>query len=129
MDTIEIQNLLTTRARLQMAIAEKQKNLASLRKLVEAKIPPIPQEIKNELASLDAEFSTIEASRELTELEEAIKVGVLTIGASVKAEGAGIAIYNHGRVTWNGKGLDGFMVAVPQLEQFRNVGDPWVSFR
>jgi hypothetical protein len=126
MDTTEIQNLLTTRARLQMAIAEKQKNLASLRKLVEAKIP---QEIKDELDSLNVEFSTEGESKTLVELEDLIKLGVLTVGASVKAEGAGQAIFNKGRVTWNGAGLDGLMVAVPQLEQFRKVGDPYVSFR
>lgn len=37
--------------------------------------------------------------------------------------------YTKPRVTWDNKGLDGYMVAHPEIKAFRKVGDPSVSVR
>lgn len=82
------------------------------------------------LSAIDAEFSEkysgIDA--EAAALESAIKDGVLAEGVSIK--GAHLhAIWSAGRVTWETKALDGFIVSYPELEKFRKVGQPSVAIR
>ena len=40
-----------------------------------------------------------------------------------------MAVYSKPRVTWDGKGLLGYMVAHPEIEAFKKVGRPSVSIR
>lgn len=40
-----------------------------------------------------------------------------------------MAVWSKGRVTWDGKGLGGYMVAHPEIEAFRREGKPSVSIR
>lgn len=40
-----------------------------------------------------------------------------------------MAVYSKPRVTWDGKGLTGYMVAHPEIEAFKKVGKPSVSIR
>lgn len=90
----------------------------------------IPAEIKNVLADIRNEFEPKETtvSEKITELEAQIKTAVLQAGQSCKG-GSLNAVFAKGRVTWDTKGLEGLMVAVPQLAQFRKVGEPSVTIR
>ena len=90
----------------------------------------IPAEVAQALADIDTEFSPKETlvSEKIEELEEQIKKAVLEAGKSVKG-GSHHAVFTNGRVTWETKGLDGLIVAFPDLEKFRKVGQPSVSIR
>src|SRR3972149_12249226 len=86
--------------------------------------------LRASLSSLDAEFrryfSALDAEEFL--LEAVIKDRVLADGSSVK--GAYLqAVLSAGRVTWETKALDGFIVSYPELGKFRKVGQPSVAIR
>ena len=87
-------------------------------------------EIQAQLDALDAEQATalepVQAQIERT--TEAVKSNILSIGESVKGTWLH-AIYTKPRVTWDGKGLDGFAIAHPEINAFRKVGEASVSIR
>jgi hypothetical protein len=126
MEIKEIEAKITQRAKLLIEIQERSTYRDSLRKQVLAKIP---KEIQDELDAIDAEFSTSSASETISKLEEEIKAGVLKVGATVKVPGVGMAVFNKGRVTWTTAALEGFLVSVPELGQFRKIGEPYVTFK
>jgi hypothetical protein len=90
----------------------------------------MPPEVRQILDDIDAEYSPKEAavSEKIQELEDAVKTEVLTAGATVKG-GSLQAVYSKPRVTWETKGLEGLIIVVPELAQFRKVGQPSVSIR
>ena len=90
----------------------------------------IPEEIKAALADIDAEFSPkLDAVAEkIAKLEADAKTAVLAEGATVKG-GALQAVYTKGRVTWDGKKLEGMAALIPQLADARKEGEPSVSIR
>ena len=61
-------------------------------------------------------------------LEAAIKTAVLHYGETIKGSQLQ-AVWSKGRTTWDGKGLEGYAVAQPEIKKFSTVGDPSVSFR
>jgi len=90
----------------------------------------IPPEIKSMLDDMHAERTTTlnSADNGITQLQSVIREAVVTLGESVK--GAHLfAIFNKGRVTWDTKRLNGFMVAHPELAELRKVGEPSVTIR
>jgi hypothetical protein len=90
----------------------------------------IPPEVANALTDIAIEYGPKEATvtDKIAELEEAVKQVVLTEGTTVKG-GALQAVYAKPRVTWDTKGLDGLIVAIPELMRFRKNGQPSVSIR
>lgn len=88
------------------------------------------QRIRDKVEALRTTFaennSVIDA--EISELENSIRQDVIDEGATIKGSNL-MAVYNKGRITWDTKGLDGFMVAHPEIEVFRSVGDPSVTIR
>ena len=96
----------------------------------QARKAAMPAEVVAELAAIDAEFEPMEASiaAQIAELETQAKAAVIAEGATIK--GAGLqAVYSAGRVTWDAKALDGYMVSQPALAAFRKVSEPTVSIR
>ena len=87
-------------------------------------------ELKKQIADIEAEFAgkTDGVSANIAALEEEVKTDVKAHGSSVKGKFLN-AVFTKGRVTWETKGLEGLMVAVPQLAQFRKEGEPSVSLR
>jgi len=87
-------------------------------------------EIKAKLAEIDAEFSApLQAAEQAAaEVEAKIKDAVSAYGETVKG-GALMAVYVKGRVTWDGKKLDGMMSLIPQLKDARKEGEPSVTIR
>lgn len=90
----------------------------------------IPAEIKLKMQDIEEEFKDKikTANENVQSLESAIKSEVKAYGQSVKGELI-MAVWAKPRVTWDNKGLDGFMVAHPEIKAFRKEGEPSVSIR
>ncbi len=90
----------------------------------------VPAEVQKQLDDIAVEYCGKEmaVNENIITLEAEIKKAVTEGGASVKG-GSLQAVYSAPRVTWDTKGLDGLMVAVPELEKFRKTGNPSVSIR
>ena len=65
---------------------------------------------------------------EIAKLESEIKAEVLESGATVKGESM-MAVWNTGKVTWDGKQLKLFTAKYPEIAVASKVGNPTVSFR
>lgn len=87
-------------------------------------------EIKAELAAIDLEFGqqTEAITETINVIEAEIKLAVVALGATVKGPKF-MAVFNKGRITWDSKGLDGYLVAHPEIKAFRKEGEPSVSIR
>ena len=113
----------------QLAEMYAQRDLATMdkQKLIDELYTP---ELKKQIADIEAEFSakTDAVNENIATLEAEVKEEVKQHGSSVKGKFLN-AVFTKGRVTWETKGLEGLMVAVPQLAQFRKEGDPSVSLR
>ena len=90
----------------------------------------VPDEIRQALDDIAAEEQTAlnALSEGILKLRDEIKADVVHGGASVKANHIH-AVYNKGRISWNTKGLEGLMVAFPELAKMRKEGNPYVTFR
>ena len=97
---------------------------------IQPELDAIMAGVKAEIDTLEVEYNQrIAAGLEFAgKLESEIKVAVIANGASVKATHLH-AVYTKGRITWDGKKLDGMMSLIPQLADARNVGDPSVTIR
>lgn len=87
-------------------------------------------EIKAKLAEIDAEFAdkSLAVNDTIASLEAEARTAVLSHGTTVK--GAYLqAVWSKGRVSWDTKSLDGFVLAHPELASLRKEGDPSVSLR
>jgi len=91
----------------------------------------------NEFADLRAEYELLKAKFEaensdlkqkISDLEAEIKSEILKKGETVSTEKMS-AILVKGRVSWDGKLLEGYAVAHPEVLAARKVGEPTVSFR
>lgn len=125
MDKIEIEKLLIERSKIAAERATFQQGYEEMRSKL------IPPEVKKELDDLDAEsksaLSAVDAKLAL--VENSIRTGVLEIKEAVTVKGVGQAVYNRGRVTWETKSLDGYVVDHPELLRFRKEGDPYVTIK
>ena len=90
----------------------------------------LPDEIKKQLADIDAEFNNRQTAVNMAidSLESEIKLDVINLGKTVPGKFL-MAVYNKARVTWDSKGLEGFMIAHPEIIAFRKEGDPTVTIR
>lgn len=90
----------------------------------------MPQEVIDAMNDIAAEYAPkeIAVAEKIAQMEEEVKLAVTSEGATVKG-GALQAVFAKGRVTWETKGLDGLMIAYPDLAKFRKVGAPSVSIR
>ena len=87
-------------------------------------------EKKADLAALKAQFEA--DNKDLTDtikdLEDEITEAVLAKGETVKTDLIS-AIWVKGKTTWDGKLLEGYAVAHPEILAAQKVGKPTVSFR
>jgi len=72
------------------------------------------------------QFESIDA--EIAALQKEIKNDALGFGWTVRGKFL-MAVWSKPRVTWDSKGLFGYMVAHPEIEAFKMVGKPSVSIR
>ena len=121
-----------------METNEKLDRLHELEQIIESnreyhhklRIEALPEDVKTALDKIDLEFNAkqAEVGKEISELEAEIKQDVLHIGSTVKGTYK-MAVWNKARVTWDNKGLEGFMVAHPEIVAFRKEGEPSVTIR
>ena len=121
-----------------MNTIEKLDSLADLRSQMdsialqenEATKAAIPEELMKILDNIEIEFSgRMDAVSDLASaLEKEIKADVLVNRASVKGTYL-YAIWNKGRISWNTKALDGYLLAHPELEKLRKQGKPSITIR
>lgn len=90
----------------------------------------IPEEVRAKLAEIDAKFKPLldGVSEKSALLEAEIKADVIQAGSTVKASHF-MAVYNKGRVSWDGKQLEGMMAIIPGLASARKEGEPSVTLR
>lgn len=86
--------------------------------------------IREKVAILQKEHeeANVELLAEIANLENTIRKDTIDTKVTVKGEQL-MAVYNKPRITWDSKGLDGYMVAHPEVKVFRNEGDPSVTIR
>lgn len=121
---MNIQQQLDELANLQAQAEVIRLQFAQLRKAI------MPAEIQAQLDDLEAEqASTLEpVQNEIATLTDDIKGNVIIQGISVKGSFL-MAVFNKARVTWDGKILEGYAVAHPEINAAKKVGEPSVSIR
>ena len=113
---------------LQMAIETNREYFNGLK---EDWMKQIPVEVKDALDKIDAEFNERQADvgKQIDEITKEIKLDTINFGSTIKGTFL-MAVYNKARVTWDNKGLEGFMVAHPEIKAFRNdKGEPTCTIR
>lgn len=87
-------------------------------------------DIKKAESDIEAEFAgkSEAVDENIAKLTAEIKDEVLQAGGTVKGEHM-MAVWSKGRVSWDTKSLDGYVVAHPEVAQFRKEGEPSVSIR
>jgi hypothetical protein len=96
----------------------------------EARRADILNAVQPQLDDLDREIKPRLAVAELQAAQLEGQIKVLVIGAGESVKGARLhAVYSKGRVTWDGKKLDGMMSLIPQLADARKEGEPSVTIR
>ena len=88
---------------------------------------PTVRELLETLQSA-ADDLTTRADEERQKIEQSIKARVLEAGATQRY-GLIQAVFTGPKVTWNGKLLQGYAVAHPEILDFRKSGAPSVSIR
>lgn len=117
---IMLDSLATLQAKLEVIELDKQAALAEA----------VPPEVKARLDEIETSFGqeAQETREHIAHLTDIIKAQVIVHGATVKGTYMQ-AVYAKGRVTWDGKKLDGMMSIIPALADARKEGEPSVSFR
>ena len=90
----------------------------------------ITSEIRSRMLAIEAEFEPgiTETTDRIAQIEVSIREQVIRDGGSTKGTHLH-AIFVKGRVTWDGKALDGYSRANPEILPFRKEGSPSVSIR
>lgn len=121
MDTKEkLNELAEMRAQVDLIALEK-------KKLIDGLIPP---EILQQIADVETEFAPKFESmqKSISAVEEAIKQETIALGTTIHGDLLD-AVFASGRESWETKGLDGYMVAHPEIAQFKKKGNPYVTIR
>lgn len=87
-------------------------------------------EIREKVREIEAEFApkTDGLKKNITDTENTIKAEVIETGSTVQGDLLE-AVFASGRVSWDTKGLDEAIKVLPQLEQYKKKGDPYVTIR
>ncbi|MFA6270311.1 MAG: hypothetical protein WC657_03825 [Candidatus Paceibacterota bacterium] len=93
-----------------------------------AKVEEIKAEFQPKYDSLENDQAYLAQKAEAESLIAEIKSDVIAEGKTIKGSRL-MAVYAKGRISWDNKGLDGYIVAHPELAQFRKEGEPSVSIR
>jgi len=91
----------------------------------------VPDSVKDKIRAMVADmFGTLAQIKTVREAQaETVKSDMLASGEKTY-EGNGYKItVMPGRVSWDGKKLDGYMVAHPEITPFRKVGNPFVTIK
>ncbi len=90
----------------------------------------IPKEIQEEIDevmdSYAQDIAKIDAA--IAEAEYEVRGLVVSMGKTLDSDHL-MALYNHGKTSWDTKGLDGFAVAHSEINVFKKVGEPYVTIK
>jgi hypothetical protein len=111
-------------------LAQARRSEAAVQAEYQKRHAAVMEQVRAELESLDAEFSSRlrAANEEVSRLEAEVRKIVLQHGESVKHGGIQ-AVYVRGRVSWDTRALNRYAETHSELQQFRKVGAPSVSIR
>jgi len=96
----------------------------------ETKRAEILKTVQAELDALEEEYAPLlqEPQEVISNLETEIKNDVLLNGATIKGSKYK-AVYMHGRITWDTKGITKYAEVNPEILNFKKQGQPSVSIR
>jgi hypothetical protein len=92
---------------------------AALTPEIAAKLTILDDEMNNQLAQTQVAIDSVTTE---------IKLDTINSKGTIHGKFL-MAVYNKARVTWDNKGLEGFMVAHPEIVAFRKEGEPTVTIR
>lgn len=120
-------DIVNTLNRLHELRAASKRTAEEMQALIDA---TIPADVRQAIADIHAEYdqTIADINAAAAVLEAQAKDAVLQHGATVKADNL-MAVYVGGRVSWDDKALNGYMVDHPELARFRNIGKPSVTIR
>lgn len=113
------------------ALAELHEKLRLHNEVTQEKLAAtIPQEVKDaqEQIRFERDGYRDKLEGEIGDLVTSIKGLVVETGVTVKADSL-MAVYVKGRKTWDGKALEGYATAHPEILTHQKVGKPSVSIR
>ena len=115
--------------RLQCSRVECEQALESIAKDRESTLSQYPevQELL-ERTQVAADQVKVATDAEQQNIVEAIKLRVMEVRATMK-RGPVQAVYTAPKTTWDGKQLQGYAAAHPEILAFRKIGSPSVSIR
>ena len=93
-----------------------------------AKVEEINAEFQPRFDALESDEKYRAKKAEAENLTGEIKAEVIAAGHTVKGSCLQ-AVFTKGRISWDDKGLSGFMLAHPEIGIYRKEGDPSVSIR
>jgi hypothetical protein len=112
-----------------LAECQAQKTLLDMdkQKMIDSVLTP---EIKAKIDDINTEFSDKSSgvTKNIDDLTAEIKGEILTLGETVKGQYLS-AVFAKGRVSWDTKALDGYLIDHPELNKYRKEGEPSVSIR
>ena len=120
-------DIVNTLNRLHELRAASKRTAEEMQALIDA---TIPADVRQAIADIHAEYdqTIADINAAAAVLEAQAKDAILQHGATVKADNL-MAVYVGGRVSWDDKALNGYMVDHPELARFRNIGKPSVTIR
>ena len=109
-------------SRLDNLKAMKDMMVLKKKELVDAVITPEVKALLDEINE-ECDPDLEQATEAIANLEKEIKSACVAHGEKVVGEHMQV-IFVKGRASWDGKGLDGYAVAHPEILQFNKVGNP-----
>lgn len=96
-------------------------------KLIDNVLTP---EIRQQIQDIEAEFIPMmdDVNQAISDTEAHIKTDILARGETAHNDVLE-AVFTNGRTTWDTKGLNEAIKVLPQLEQYKKTGDPYVTIR
>ena len=91
---------------------------------------PVPKEITDQWNTIKAEYQpmieivVINADAIKQQIQEDVLINKATVHGNKY-----MAVYVSGKKSWDGKKLEGFAMAYPEILQAQKVGEPTVTFR
>ena len=87
-------------------------------------------EIRQQIQDIEAEFKPMmdDVNQAIGDTEAHIKADILARGETAHNDVLE-AVFVNGRTTWDTKGLNEAIKVLPQLEQYKKTGDPYVTIR
>lgn len=97
---------------------------------IREKVREIEEEYAPKIEGITSKFTekAMELNKNISDTEAMIKADVIARGETAHNDILE-AVFVNGRTTWDSKGLNEAIKVLPQLEQYKKQGDPYVTIR